>query len=76
MSKIKEQGMKYNLYSWSAQKKIDPILITKAEGVYFWDEDGNKYYDMSAQMVNLNLGHGNKELIQAIKDQAEKMAYI
>jgi taurine--2-oxoglutarate transaminase len=76
MSKIKEQGMKYNLYSWSAQKKIDPIVITKAEGVYFWDEDGNKYYDMSAQMVNLNLGHGNKELIQAIKDQAEKMAYI
>lgn len=76
MSKIKEQGMKYNLYSWSAQKKIDPIVITRAEGIYFWDEDGNKYYDMSAQLVNSNLGHGNKELIDAIKNQAEKMAYI
>lgn len=40
MSNIKEQGMKYNLYSWSAQKKINPMVVSKAEGVFFWDEDG------------------------------------
>jgi len=76
MSNIKEQGMKYNLYSWSAQKKINPTVISKAEGIYFWDEDGKKYYDMSAQLVNANLGHGNKKLIQAIKDQADKIPFI
>lgn len=76
MSNIKEQGMKYNLYSWSAQKKINPMVVSKAEGVYFWDEDGKKYYDMSAQLVNSNLGHGHKKIIQAIKDQAEKMAFM
>lgn len=76
MSNIKEQGMKYNLYSWSAQKKINPMVVSKAEGVFFWDEDGKKYYDMSAQLVNSNLGHGHKKLIQAIKDQAEKMAFM
>lgn len=76
MSNIKDQGMKYNLYSWSAQKKIDPMVISKAEGIFFWDEDGKKYYDMSSQLVNSNLGHGHKKLIQAIKDQAEKMAFI
>lgn len=76
MSNIKEQGMKYNLYSWSAQKKINPMVISKAEGIYFWDEDGKKYYDMSAQLVNSNLGHGHKKLIQAIKDQADKMAFM
>lgn len=76
MSKIKEQGMKYNLYSWSVQGKINPIVISKAKGIYFWDEDGNKYYDMSSQMVNSNLGHGNKNLIRAIKEQAEKMAFM
>ncbi len=76
MSNIKEQGMKYNLYSWSAQKKINPMVVSKAEGIYFWDEDGKKYFDMSAQLVNSNLGHGNKKLIQAIKDQAEKMAFM
>ena len=76
MSKIKEQGMKYNLYSWSAQKKINPMVVSKAEGIYFWDEDGKKYFDMSAQLVNSNLGHGHKKLIQAIKDQADKMAFM
>ncbi|MDD2189922.1 MAG: aminotransferase class III-fold pyridoxal phosphate-dependent enzyme [Eubacteriales bacterium] len=76
MSKIKEQGMKYNLYSWCAQKKINPMVIPKAEGIYFWDEDGKKYYDMSAQLVNSNLGHGHKKLIRAIKRQAEEMAFI
>ncbi len=76
MSNIKEQGMKYNLYSWSAQKKINPMVVSKAEGIYFWDEDGKKYFDMSAQLVNSNLGHGHKKLIQAIKDQAEKMAFM
>ena len=73
---IQEMGMAYNLYSWSAQKKINPITIVKAEGIYFWDETGKKYYDMSSQLVNLNLGHGNKKIIQAIKDQADKMAYL
>ena len=76
MSNIKEQGMKYNLYSWSAQKKINPMVVSKAEGLFFWDEDGKKYYDMSAQLVNSNLGHGHKKLIQAIKDQADKMAFM
>jgi taurine--2-oxoglutarate transaminase len=68
--------MKYNLYSWSAQKKINPMVVSKAEGIFFWDEDGKKYYDMSSQLVNSNLGHGHKKLIQAIKDQAEKMAFM
>ncbi|HWQ78561.1 MAG TPA: aminotransferase class III-fold pyridoxal phosphate-dependent enzyme [Anaerovoracaceae bacterium] len=76
MSNIKEQGMKYNLYSWSAQKKINPMVVSKAEGIFFWDEDGKKYYDMSSQLVNSNLGHGHKKLVQAIKDQAEKMAFM
>lgn len=76
MSNIKEQGMKYNLYSWSAQAKINPMVVSKAEGIYFWDEEGKKYYDMSSQLVNSNLGHGHKKIIQAIKDQADKIPFI
>jgi taurine--2-oxoglutarate transaminase len=76
MSDIRETSKKYNLHSWSAQKALQPAVITKAQGIFFWDEDGNKYYDMSAQLVNSNLGHGNKALIKAIKDQADKMPFI
>ncbi len=76
MSNVVEMGKKYNLYSWAAQGKLNPANIVKSEGIYFWDEDGKKYYDMSAQLVNMNLGHGNKKLIQAIKDQADKMPFL
>lgn len=76
MSNIKEMDLKYNLHSWSAQSTLNPEVITKAEGVHIWNEEGKKFYDMSAQLVNMNLGHGNQKIIQAIKDQAEKLAFI
>ncbi|WP_446899048.1 aminotransferase class III-fold pyridoxal phosphate-dependent enzyme [Clostridium sp. LBM24168] len=73
---IKKYDKKYNMHSWSAQKKIDPLVITKAKGIYFWDNNGKKYMDMSSQLVNLNIGHGNKIVIDAIKKQAEKMPFM
>ncbi len=76
MSLIKEKSLKYNLHSWSAQGSLDPKVITDAEGIFFWDEDGKKYYDMSSQLVNSNLGHKNPAIISAIKDQAEKMPFM
>jgi Adenosylmethionine-8-amino-7-oxononanoate aminotransferase len=76
MSAIKEMDKKYNLHSWSAQNKVDPLVITKAEGIYFWDEDGKRYYDMSSQLVNLNLGHGNTAIINAIIEQAKNLPFI
>jgi taurine--2-oxoglutarate transaminase len=76
MSAIKDKSLKYNLHSWAAQGSIDPMVITKAEGIYFWDEDGNKYADMSAQLVNSNLGHHNQAIIDAIKAQADKLPFI
>lgn len=75
-NKIKENDKKYNLHSWSAQGNLKPDVIEKAEGIYFWDSDGKKYFDMSSQLVNLNVGHGNKKIIEAIKNQADKMAYM
>ena len=76
MSAIKEKDKKYNLHSWYAQNKVDPIVVTKAEGLYFWDENGKKYADMSSQLVNSNLGHGNKAIIDAIIEQAQKIPFM
>lgn len=68
--------LKYNLHSWNKQSGLKPEVITKTEGIYLWNEEGKKFYDMSAQLVNMNLGHGHKKVIQAIKDQVEKLAFI
>jgi taurine--2-oxoglutarate transaminase len=73
---IKALDLQYNLHSWSKQGALNPLTIEKGEGIYFWDYDGNRYMDMSSQLVNLNLGHGNKEIVAAIKEQAEKFCFM
>lgn len=73
---IKYNQTTYCLQSWSKQKGLNPIPIEKAEGIYMYDFDGNRYSDMSSQLVNLNVGHGNRAIIDAIKEQAEKYCYL
>lgn len=75
-NEIKEMQKTYNLQSWSKQRGINPIPIEKADGIYMWDFDGNRYSDMSSQLVNLNVGHNCRPIIEAIKEQAEKYCYL
>ncbi len=76
MSKIREMDLEYNLHSWSAQANLKPEVITKADGIYIWNEEGKRFYDMSSQLVNMNVGHGHKKVIKAIQDQVEKLAFV
>lgn len=73
---IRDMDLKYNLHSWSKQKGLQPLVITKAEGIYLWDSDGRQYMDMSSELVNSNVGHGNREIIEAIKEQADKYCFL
>ena len=73
---IKYNHCTYNLQSWAKQKGLNPVPIEKADGIYMWDFDGNRYTDMSSQLVNLNVGHCNRASIYAIKEQAEKYCYL
>jgi taurine---2-oxoglutarate transaminase len=73
---IVEDAKRYVLYSWSVQDAINPIAVERAEGRYFWDYDGNRYLDFASQLVNVSIGHSHPKLVQAIKDQAEKLATI
>lgn len=54
---IVETQKKYYLQSWAKQKDVNPIPMEKAEGIYLWDYDGNRYTDMSSTQVNVNLGY-------------------
>lgn len=73
---IKDTQKKYNLQSWSKQRNINPTPVAKAEGIYFWDYDGNRYTDMSSQLVNLNIGFANKEVNEAIKEQVDNYCFV
>ena len=63
--------------TWSRQSAWStPLLITDAEGVHIYDDQGKSYIDFSSQLMCSNLGHKNKAIIEAIKKQAEKLPYI
>ena len=50
-------------------------LIVKSDNIYLYDEEGNRYIDGPGGMWCNNIGHGNKEIAEAIKKQIEKMDY-
>ena len=65
----------YTLFSWSIQSATNPIPISRAEGVYFWDANGKKYIDFSSQLMNLNIGHQHPRVVKAIQEQAAQLCY-
>ena len=50
-----------------------PIVIAKAEGVWVTDPEGNKYMDMLSSYSALNQGHRHPKIIQAVKDQLDRV---
>ncbi|MCL6574295.1 MAG: ornithine--oxo-acid transaminase [Bacillus sp. (in: Bacteria)] len=53
-----------------------PIVISCAEGVWVEDPEGNKYMDMLSAYSAVNQGHRHPKIIQALKDQADKVTLI
>jgi len=53
----------------------DYPMVVRGEGVYLYDADGKQYLDGSGGAAISCLGHGNRVVIDAIKDQAEKLAF-
>lgn len=72
---VLEYDKKYNQHPWLTGN-INPIPVERAEGIYFWDYNGKRYYDMSSQLANVNLGYGNKDIIAAVQKQVEILPYI
>jgi taurine--2-oxoglutarate transaminase len=62
-------------WTWSAQSKVNPIAVAKAKGVYFWDTAGKKYLDFNSMTMCVNIGHGNEEVINAMKQQLDTVPY-
>src|SRR5215471_3566888 len=66
----------HTLFDWSAQSKVAPIAVDRAEGVYFWDVDGRRYLDLNSQLMGVNIGHGDQRVMEAIARQGARLPYI
>jgi taurine--2-oxoglutarate transaminase len=76
MTATYENDRAHVFHSWSAQGALTPLVVAGAEGSWFWDDKGNRYLDFASQLVNVNIGHQHPKLVQAIKDQADKLCTI
>lgn len=66
----------YTLFSWSKQKGTNPIAIKHGEGVYLFDYDGKRWLDFSSGLMNVNIGHGDQRITEAVVKQMQEIAYV
>jgi len=67
---------KHTFFSWSAQGNLKPLDIVKTEGVYLHTRDGRKMLDFSSQLMNVNIGHGNLKVRDAVFKQMTDVAFV
>ena len=53
----------------------DQLVIDRAEGVWVWTEGGKKLLDGFAGLAVVNVGHGRREIAEAIAEQTVRLAY-
>jgi taurine--2-oxoglutarate transaminase len=73
---ILQDNLEHTLFSWSKQAGLNPINAERAEGVYLWDRDGKRYIDFSSQLMNVNIGHGDQRVTEAVAAQMRELSYV
>jgi ornithine--oxo-acid transaminase len=50
-----------------------PVVLARGEGVYVWDNEGNRYFDFLSAYSAVNQGHCHPKIVAALKAQAETL---
>lgn len=53
-----------------------PVVLTRGDGVYVWDDTGNRYIDMMSAYSAVSLGHCHPEIVKALSAQASTLAVV
>jgi len=53
-----------------------PVVLTKAEGVHVWDDDGKKYLDMMSAYSAVSHGHANPRLVRLVQEQVAQLNIV
>ena len=56
----------------SGLAKSTEIAVDRADGALVWDLDGNQLLDFAGGIGMINVGHSNKEVVKAIREQLDK----
>ena len=56
--------------------KSDPKMVVRAEGMYYWNERGERLIDASSGLFCVNAGHGRKEIADAVGAQLRELDFV
>ncbi|MDQ0160325.1 ornithine--oxo-acid transaminase [Alkalibacillus salilacus] len=73
MTRSSEEIIQQTDYFGANNYKPLPIVVSKAEGIWVEDPEGNRYLDMLSAYSAVNQGHRHPRIIQALKDQADRV---
>ena len=55
--------------------RYSPVVVDRAEGIYVWDVDGNRWTDFTSGIAVVNTGHCHPRVVRAIQEQAAKIIH-
>src|SRR5437763_13863123 len=58
-----------------AEWSKNPLLMAKADGVFYWDVHGKRYWDALSGIYTVSVGHNNRRVIEAIKKQFDTLHF-
>ena len=73
---IIQDNLDYTLFSWSKQKGIEPPAIKYGKGIYLHEHDGKRWLDFSSGLMNVNIGHGNQRVTEAVAKQMQEISFV
>jgi len=56
--------------------KTDPKIVVRAEGMYYWNDRGEKIIDASSGLFCVAAGHGRKEIADAVHRQLSELDFV
>ncbi|HTR52110.1 MAG TPA: aminotransferase class III-fold pyridoxal phosphate-dependent enzyme [Kofleriaceae bacterium] len=60
-------------FTWTAQGAAKPLELAGGQGAWFTTKDGARWLDLGALSYQVNAGHGNRRIVDAIKRQADEL---
>ncbi len=69
-------NLKYDYHNIMNTYSPISIELERGEGPYLWDVEGDKYLDFVAGIAVMNLGHSHPKVVEAVKEQAERLVHV
>ncbi len=73
---LKKMDRSHVIYSWKPQGGWEPTMIERAEGIYMYTTDGRQILDGCSGLLNINIGHSNRHVLDAMKAQMDKLCFV